>query len=107
MLVGFIVIKTFQQCLYILGIQLAVGVGQGEDLMTGILHRAGFVGVDMTGGGGDDTLKFREHCGDNGGIGLCATYQKLHIGLRALAGSPNFLSGGGTVIVCAIAALYL
>ena len=46
--------------------------------MTGGLHRAGFMHVDMTGLGADHALVRTERRSDNGHIGLCSANQEMH-----------------------------
>ena len=89
--------------LHLLGGNLAVVRGQGQHLVAGGLNGAGFVTVDMAAGSGENALVGPENGGDHRGIGQCAAYQEMHIGLRGPAGRLDLFPGGGAVFILAIA----
>ena len=102
---GFVGVEGFQEGAHRGGFQLASHMGQGKDLVTGVFHGTGLVGMDVTGGGGDHALVIVKHGGDDRGVGLGAAYKKMHICFRTVTCGPDLFCGGGTVDIVAVAGL--
>ena len=66
-------------------------------------HRAGLMHVDMPGGGAQHALMGTQDGGDHRHIGLGAAHQKMHGGLRGLAGRADQRPGALAVGVLAVA----
>ena len=60
-------------------VHLAQMLGERQDLMSGILHGAGFMDGDMPGLHGDGAFIVREHRGDDRGVGLFGQLQASRI----------------------------
>ena len=82
---------------------LAVVGGNGQHLMPGRFHRAGFVDVDMGGIRAQSCLMRPQGSVNHRQIGLSASNQKMHIQLGIAAGGADLICGGFAVIVGAIA----
>ena len=100
--VAVICVEGLQIVPYVHGIQLAVAVGDGEDLVTGGLHSAGFMAVDVSGVRGDNALIWMQHGVDDDLIGLGAAGDEKHVGVRTGAGGADLFLGGVAVAVLAI-----
>ena len=85
------------------GVQLAVVLRQGDDLVTGVLDGTGFVPGHMAGGSSHYALPPLQHGRDDDGVALGTAGDELHIGLRAGAGGADLLPGAGAVGVGAVA----
>ena len=85
------------------GVQLAVVLGQGNDLVAGVLDGTGLVPGHMAGGSSHHALPPLQHGRDDDGVALGAAGDELHIGLRAGAGGADLLPGAGAVGVGAVA----
>ena len=70
--------------------------------MTGGLHSAGFMAVDVSGVRGDNALIWMQHGVDDDLIGLGAAGDEKHVGVRAGAGGADLFLGGVAVAVLAI-----
>ena len=103
MLSGFVVAVPVHIVRHLLGRDLAVVGGQGDDLVAGGLDGAGLVAVDVAADGGQNALPGAEDGGNDRGVGLGAAHQEVDIGLRRLAGGPDLLPGGVAVLVLAVA----
>jgi hypothetical protein len=62
-----------------------------------------FVDVDMSRFSTEYALMGAEGRGDDGGIGLCASYEEVDVGFRCFAGTTNEFAGMGTKLVLTIA----
>ena len=100
---GLIVSVPLHIVLHLLRSDLAVGGGQGDDLMARGLDGTGLMAVDVTADGGNHALPGPQDGGDDGGVGLGAAHQKMHVGLRGLAGGLDLLTRRLTVLVLAVA----
>ena len=85
------------------GIQLAVLLGQADDLVAGELDGTRLMTGHMAGGGGDDALPAAERGGDDDGVGLGAAGDEEDVGLGAGAGGAYLLLCAGAVGVGAVA----
>ena len=85
------------------GIQLAVLLGQADDLVAGELDGTRLMTGHMAGGGGDDALPAAEHGGDDDGVGLGAAGDEEDVCLGAGAGGAYLLFCAGAVGVGAVA----
>ena len=85
------------------GVQLAVVLRQGDDLVAGVLDGTGFVPGHMAGGSSHYALPPLQHGRDDDGVALGAAGDELHVGLRAGAGGADLLPGAGAVGVGAVA----
>ena len=72
--------------------ELAVGAAQGQHLVAARFNGAGFVRGHMPGFGGDHALPGPQDAGDDGGVGLCAAHQKVHIGPLVVHGGADFFA---------------
>ena len=91
------------QCPQLGSVQLAVVLGQGDDLVAGVLDGTCLVPGYMTGGSSHYALPPLQHGRDDDGVALGAAGDELHIGLRAGAGGADLLAGAGAVGVGAVA----
>ena len=91
------------QCPQLGGVQLAVVLRQGDDLVAGVLDGTGFVPGHMAGGSSHYALPPLQHGRDDDGVALGAAGDELHVGLRAGAGGADLLPGAGAVGVGAVA----
>ena len=88
--------------------ELAVGAGgERKDLVSGGLHGARLVAVDVGGLGGDDPLPGPQEGGDGGEVGLGAADEELHLGLGALAQVPDQILRPAAVGVVSVAGVAL
>ena len=85
------------------GIQLAVLLGQADDLVAGELDGTRLMTGHMAGGGGDDALPAAERGGDDDGVGLGAAGDEEDVCLGAGAGGAYLLFCAGAVGVGAVA----
>ena len=86
-----------------LGLQLAVCVGNLENAVTVVLNGAGFVDLDMAAVGGDNRFPGAQEGIQRYLIGLGAADQKMHIRLGASAEMADPISGPAAVVVHTIA----
>ena len=103
MLGGLVVFVPFHIVSHLLGCDLAVVGGQGDDLVAGGLNGAGLVAVDVAADGGQHTLPGAENGGDDSGVGLGAAHQEVDIRLGGLTGQLYLLAGGFAVLILAVA----
>ena len=66
-------------------VHLSVMLGEGQDLVPGVLDRARLMDGDMARLHGDGALVVREHRGNDGRIGLGAAHEEMDLALRAVA----------------------
>ena len=103
MLRGLVVSVPLYILLHLLGRDLAVSGGQGDDLVAGGLDGTGLVTVDVSADGAQHALPRTQHGGDDGGVGLGAAHQEVDVGLRSLTGVLDLDPCGGAVLVLAVA----
>ena len=89
--------------LHLAGGDLAVIRGQSQHLVAGGLDGAALVAVDMAADGGENALIGAQDGGDHRGVGQGAAHQKMHVGLRRLAGGLDLFPRGGAVFILAVA----
>ena len=75
------------------GLHLSFVGRQGEDFVAGVFHGAGFVHGDMAGLCSHGAFKLPEKGGNDGGVGLRAAGEEVHVGPGAGAGFPDALTG--------------
>ena len=85
------------------GGQFAVVGGQGDYLVSTVLHGAGFMDGNVPAVAGYDAVAGREHGVDDGGVGLCAAYEQEHGCLGAVGGLADAFDGAMGVVVVAVA----
>ena len=100
-------VEGLAEVLYIGGVQLAVLLGQADDLVAGELDGTGLMPGHMAGGGGEHALPAVEQGGNDDGVGLGAARDEGHICLGAGAGGADLLLCAGTVGVGAVAGHFL
>ena len=103
MLGGFIVLVPFYIVGDLLGRDLAVISGEGDDLVAGGFNGAGFMAVDVAGDGRQHALPGTQDGCDHSGIGLGAAYQKMYIGVRRMTCRLDLLPGRSTDLILAVA----
>ena len=103
MLHGFILPVGLHQRPDLGGSDLAILRGQGQDLVTGRLHRAGFVDMDVAGICTDRGLMGPEGGIDDRQIGLGTAHQKMNIRIRRAAGLADQPGGVGAMAVGTVA----
>ena len=96
-------VEGLAEVLYIGGVQLAVLLGQADDLVAGELDGTRLMTGHMAGGGGDDALPAAERGGDDDGVGLGAAGDEEDVCLGAGAGGADLLLCAGAVGVGAVA----
>ena len=85
------------------GAELAVFVGQREDLVATGLNGAALMHADVPRVGRDHALIGPQQCVDHRGVGLCSAYQKKDLCIWRVAGAANFFPGGAGIVVQSIA----
>ena len=93
----------FQQGADLIGGNLAVRGGQGQDLVSALLHGAGLVDVDVSAGGAHDALVRAELRGDDGGVGLRPADEEMDLGVRAAEHAADQVRGPGAMRVLSVA----
>ena len=82
---------------------LALVGRQRDDLVAGVLDGTGLVGGNMAGGCSQHALPALQHGRNDDGVGLGAAGDKVHICIRAAAGSADLCLGAGAVGIGAVA----
>ena len=103
MLGGLVVFVPLHIVPHLLCGDLAVGGGQGDDLVACGLDGPGLMAVDVAADGGQHALPWPQDGGDDGGVGLGAAHQEVDVGLRGAAGGFDLLPRGLAVLVLAVA----
>ena len=87
------------------GVDFALMLGKGEHLVAGRFNGAGFVDVDVAGGGADHALVGGQHGADDHGVGLGAAGDEVDVRLGGLTGGTDFFLGGSGPAVGTVAGL--
>ena len=77
--------------------------GQGQDFVPRGLDGPGLVGGDMPRVRRDHALVMAQYGGDDGGVGLGAAYEKVHVCIRPTTGGPHLGPGTLAVVIQTVA----
>ena len=99
---GLVAVERVDEAFDVAGPNLAVVLGQGEDLVSGGLDCPGLVDVDVGRFGGQHPFVAAQQSVDDGGVGLGAARQEVDLGSGGLALPADELPGMGRVGVAAV-----
>ena len=90
---GFVALEGAKIGFQLRRIHLSVVGREGQDLVAGVFHRAGFMDADMAGLDGDGAFGAMEERRNDGGVGLRPADKEEHLPVRTTACVENLAPG--------------